>query len=55
MTSEDRDEMNRLCRLIQDESDPTKFSTLVEQLNNLLESQEERLEFETPKSRLKSN
>jgi hypothetical protein len=55
VTSEDREEMNRLCRLIQDEPDPAKFSALVEQLNNLLESQEERLESETPKSRLKSN
>lgn len=43
MTSEEREKMNRLCRLIQDESDPEKFMELVRELYELLDRKELRL------------
>jgi len=44
MTPDEREEMNRICRLIQDERDPVKFANLVQQLIELLERKEQRLE-----------
>jgi hypothetical protein len=44
MTPEERERMNELCRQIQIEKDPAKFSALVEELNKLLEEKEERLQ-----------
>jgi hypothetical protein len=43
MTSEDRAEMERLVRLIQDEQDPTTFTKLITQLNALLDKKDRRL------------
>jgi hypothetical protein len=43
MTPDEREEMNRLCRLIQDEKDPEAFHRLVVQLLNLLEQKHERI------------
>jgi len=43
MTSEEREKMNRICRLIQDEKDPDKFNELIKQLNTLLGQKEPRL------------
>jgi hypothetical protein len=43
MTPEEREEMNRLCELIQTEKDPNKFDNLVRELNNLLEAKHERI------------
>lgn len=48
MTPEQREEMNRLCRLIQDEKDPEKFSVLVEDLLQFLERREQQLESRQP-------
>lgn len=42
MTPEERQRMNQLCAQIQDEKDPSKFSALVEELNELLEKKERR-------------
>jgi len=36
--------MNELCRQIQHEKDHKKFSALIEELNRLLASKDERLE-----------
>lgn len=44
MTPEEREEMNRLCLLIQDEKDHQKFSDLIAQLIELLGRKERRLE-----------
>ena len=43
MTPEERLEMERLVRLIQDEKDHQKFTELISQLNKLLERKELRL------------
>jgi hypothetical protein len=43
VTPEDREQMNLLCQRIQDEIDPAKFGGLVNQLDQLLSTQEERL------------
>ena len=43
MTPEEREKMNELCKSIQQEQDPDKFSRLIEQLNALVESKEDRL------------
>ena len=40
MTSEEREKMKRLCRLIQDESDPEKFTELIRELYELLDRKE---------------
>jgi hypothetical protein len=44
MTTEEREQMNRLCELIQTEQDTDRFMELVDQLNELLERKEKRLE-----------
>jgi hypothetical protein len=44
MNQEERQQMNRLCQRIQIEKDPKVFMQLVEQLNELLERKEKRLE-----------
>jgi len=44
MESAEREEMNRICRQIQDEKDTVKFATLVQQLIDLLGRKERRLE-----------
>lgn len=49
MTAEERKQMNWLCLRIQDEKDPKLFSQLVEELNELLERKENRLESSPPK------
>jgi hypothetical protein len=36
--------MYRLCKLIEKEQDPDRFSALIKELNDLLERQEQRLE-----------
>jgi hypothetical protein len=44
VTPEERDEMFALCAQIAVENDPQKFNTLVQKLNDLLESKEPRLD-----------
>ena len=44
VTPEERDQMFALCSQIAEEKDPQKFSTLVQKLNELLESKELRLD-----------
>jgi hypothetical protein len=43
VTPEDREQMNLLCQRIQNEMDPKKFGGLVNELDQLLSTQEERL------------
>lgn len=43
MTSEEREKMNQLCKLIQEEKDPDRFTELIQGLNELLEQKENRL------------
>ena len=43
MTPEERERMNLLCQLIQDERDPVAFGALVAELQELLATKEERL------------
>jgi len=49
MTPEEREQMFALCSQIAIEKDPQIFSKLVEQLNDLLEGKERRLENESDK------
>lgn len=49
MRPDDRERMYQLCALIEKEKDHYRFLKLIEELNNLLERQEQRLE-EKPKS-----
>jgi hypothetical protein len=44
MRPEEREHMYRLCRLIEKEQDPDRFSALIKELNELLERKEQRLE-----------
>jgi hypothetical protein len=44
MTTEEREQMNLLCELIQIEQNPDRFMELVDKLNELLEHKEKRLE-----------
>lgn len=44
MTPDEREEMNRLCRLIQDEKNHPKFNSYIAQLIELLGRKERRLE-----------
>lgn len=44
MTPEEREEMNKLCGLIQDEKDHPTFTRLIARLNELLARKEHRLE-----------
>jgi len=48
MTPDDRERMYQLCSQIEKEQDHHRFLRLIEELNNLLERQEQRLET-TPK------
>lgn len=48
MTTDERQEMERLCHLIQDEKDPDKFMELIAQLNRLFEKKEQRLGIRIP-------
>jgi hypothetical protein len=43
MTPEEREEMDRLCKLVATEKDPTKFDQYVRQLNDLLEEKHKRI------------
>ncbi len=43
MTPDEREQMNRLCKQIQDEKDQKKFTALIEELNQLLAKKDERL------------
>ena len=43
MTDEERAEMERLCKLIAVEKDPTKFDAYVRHLNDLLEVKHARI------------
>jgi hypothetical protein len=43
MKPEEREHMYRLCALIEKEQDPERFSALIKELNDLLESKEQRL------------
>jgi hypothetical protein len=42
MTSQERERINLLCVLIQDERDPVAFGVLVRELDELLATNEER-------------
>jgi len=44
MTPEEREQMNRLCEQIAKEKDHQKFVKLVQELNDLLDHKEQRLE-----------
>ncbi len=44
MTPEERDEMNRLCKQIQDEKDHQKFTDLIAKLMEVIGRKERRLE-----------
>ena len=48
MRADDRERMYQLCAQIEQEKDHHRFLQLIEQLNELLERQEQRLE-STPK------
>ena len=52
MTSQEREEMDRLCRLIAVEKDPTKFDEYVRQLDALLEVKRVRIH---PEHKIKAN
>ena len=43
MTPEERHKMNELCTRIQTEKDPQTFDSLVQELNELMESKHERI------------
>lgn len=42
MTPEERERMNQLCILVQSEQDHNRFTVLVKELNELLETKERR-------------
>jgi hypothetical protein len=44
MRPEEREHMYRLCKLIEKEQDPERFTALIKELNDLLERKEHRLE-----------
>ena len=48
MRSEERERMYQLCALIEKEQDHHRFLQLIEELNELLERQEQRLEDKPP-------
>jgi hypothetical protein len=48
MRSEERERMYQLCALIEKEQDHHRFLQLIEELNDLLECQERRLEDKPP-------
>jgi hypothetical protein len=43
MTPQETERMNQLCRQIQDEKNPAKFSALIQALNDLLVDKEKRI------------
>ena len=43
MTTDEREQMNRLCQRIQEEKDPVSFDQLTQQLLDLLESAHRRI------------
>jgi hypothetical protein len=43
MTPQETERMNQLCRQIQDEKNPVKFSALIQALNDLLVDKEKRI------------
>ena len=47
MTSEERERMYALCKLIQDEKDPKKFNDLIDELNKLLDEKRGRIQART--------
>jgi hypothetical protein len=47
-----REEMDRICQRIQTEKEPHVSTDLVQQLNDLLERKEKRLEITTPSYQL---
>ena len=51
MTREERAEVERLCRLIQDEKDNDKFVNLIYQLNSLFEGKKRRINGDLPGDR----
>jgi hypothetical protein len=44
MTQEEREQMDYLCRSIQSENEPMRFTELAKQLNDLLERMHHRIE-----------
>ena len=44
MTPDEREEMNRICRLIQDEKDHEKFGLLIAKLLEVISRKERRME-----------
>jgi hypothetical protein len=48
MTSEEREQMNKLCRQIAVEKDYGKFLQLIVELNDLLDTKAQRLEHKQP-------
>jgi len=51
MKPEERDEMNRLCLLIQDEQDRQEFMVLIQRLLDLLARKRDRLQSREQKTR----
>lgn len=51
MNEEEREHMTRLCLLIQTEQDPSRFTALMLELNELLERNERRLADDGEKDR----
>ena len=43
MTPEEREQLNALCKRVQEEKDPVKFGVCVHELNALLEAKERRI------------
>ena len=50
MRLDDRERMYQLCALIEKEQDHNRFLQLIEELNELLDRQERRLEDQPPKT-----
>jgi hypothetical protein len=44
MTPEEREKLEKFCQLIQEEEDPKKLASLLEELNALLDTKRERLQ-----------
>jgi hypothetical protein len=53
MTAEERERMYALCAQIEKERDHGRFLRLVQELNNLLERKEHRLDQEPPPTNIK--
>ena len=48
MTPEERERLDYLCKRIIEEKNPEMFTALVQELNDLLDSKQERLRRQTP-------